>query len=213
MAAGDSTQTPLERALAQIDLARVRTQIVRYATARTRSREHGEELAQMALTGAIDPQGSPWDPERDPDFARYLIGRVNGALASERKKLRLRADPGIVAMLWQRIYRPAQTPGDVAIERERREGLDRRWRALRESFDGASDSLALRVLDQYEEGTIDAAAQAQALGADVCEVYAQHKRIARRARALRGDGSDPKMVERRASSRSIAQRGDDEVGP
>ena len=69
-----------------------------------RSQDHGVEFAQHVFAEAVDPERSHWDPERDPDLARFLVGRVNGALATDRKKLRVRADPRAVASIEARYY-------------------------------------------------------------------------------------------------------------
>ncbi len=202
----DSARTSLERALAALDLGRVYVQTVKYASFRARSSDLGRELAQKVLAAAIDPGGSSWDPEREPDLFRHLVGRVNGALALERKKLRLRADPQVVAELTERLYSPAATPLALLEERENRERDGRRWQTLRDSFAGPGDELARKILDQYETGTEGAADQARALGADIAEIYLERRRIARRARATRA-GED---AHREAGALELAGA-DDEV--
>ena len=93
MAPDHRPSSPLQAALARVDLGRVHAQIVAYAISRLRSRDAGEELAQRVLVEAIDPDGRPWDPEHEPDLARHLVGRVNSAILNDYKKARVRSDP------------------------------------------------------------------------------------------------------------------------
>jgi hypothetical protein len=179
-----------DEALAQLDLGRIYGQVLLFASSRARSREDGQELAQRVFKEAIDPDGSPWDPDRNPDLGLFLLGRVMGALARDRKRLLVRANPRAISAIEGRFYSPPPTPIDVFQQRQRAEEAKRQWAELRASFDGEGNELARGLLDQYEAGTMEAAPQARALGAEIADVYRERRRIARRARALRGSDSD-----------------------
>ncbi len=201
-------KTRLQAALERVDLPRICAQLVRYASRRAGSRDLGRELAQKTLADAIDPDRSPWDPDRDPDLAYHLIGRVNGALAIERKKERLREHPTVVSAIEDRFQRPPPTPEAALVHHETREHGARLWRALCASFEADGDALGRKVLDQYADGNEDAAGQAHALRVDVRDVYDARRRIARRARALR----DERSGQHDAVAPNAPAEKDDEVG-
>jgi hypothetical protein len=177
--------TRLRSALAATDLERVCAQILKFASNRARSHDLGAELAQKVLAEAIDPEGSPWNPDHEPDFFRHLVGRVNGALAAERKRLRLRAAPHFLEAVANQVYGPVPTPDDALDERARRELWDARWKTVRRSFEDVGNEVARKVLDQYELGNCSVAGQQSALGEELATLYRERERIVRRARALR----------------------------
>jgi hypothetical protein len=181
-----------DEALARLDLGRIYAQVLLYASSRAHSREEGQELAQRVFTEALEPNGSPWDPDASPDLGLFLIGRVRGALAQDRMRRAVRESPQAVGAIEQRFYSASPTPIDLFQQRRRAEEAHREWARLRASFDEEGDAFARQVLDQYEAGTTEAAQQALALGADIAEVYRERRRIARRARALRGSADDAK---------------------
>jgi len=176
--------TSLGAAATRVDWARTHAQVLRYAIYRTKSRDLAGEIAQQVLADAIDPDGAPWDPEREPDIMRHLIGRVNGAVAVARKKERLRRRKSVVAHVIDLLTRPVRTPAEESEMRQRTQDYRARWAALRASFDAEGDTLASQVLDQYEKGTIHAPDQARALGLEAPQVHDVRRRITRRARAL-----------------------------
>ncbi len=111
MAPDHRPSSPLQAALARVDLGRVHAQIVAYAISRLRSRDAGEELAQRVLVEAIDPDGRPWDPEREPELARHLIGRVNSAILNDYKKARGRSDPRAHDAVERQMDQPSSPSG------------------------------------------------------------------------------------------------------
>jgi DNA-directed RNA polymerase specialized sigma24 family protein len=177
----DSPESRRRAALAKLDIGRVYAQIAKYARYRARSQDRGAELAQRVFVEAFDPQRSPWDPERDPDLTRFLIGRVNGALAGERKKERVRADPRAVASIETRYYGAELGPDEQMEERQQ---STHTVAMLRAAFEGYGDELERRVLEQYEEGVLTAAEQARVLGVDIGDVYRARRRITRHVRML-----------------------------
>lgn len=185
-----TTRTSLGAAIALVDWERTHAQILRYAISRMKSRDRASDITQQVIAGALDPDGSPWDPEREPDIVRHLIGRVNGAVAVERRKDRLRRDPGVVERIRDLLGRPVRTPEGELEARRRLEGYQARWKALRESFETDGDTLALQVLAQYENGAIHAPEQSRALGVDVRQIHDVRRRITRRARALTPKDTD-----------------------
>jgi DNA-directed RNA polymerase specialized sigma24 family protein len=177
----DSPESRRRAALAKLDVGRVYAQISKYARYRARSQDRGAELAQRVFAEAVDPERSHWDPERDPDLARFLVGRVNGALAAERKKRRVRADPRAVASIEARYYGAELGPDEQMEERQR---ATHTAAMLRAAFEGYGDELERKVLEQYEDGVLTAAEQARALGVDIGDVYRARRRIARHVRML-----------------------------
>ena len=209
MAPAHRPSSPLQAALARVDLGRVHAQIVAYAISRLRSRDAGEELAQRVLVEAIDPDGRPWDPAREPDLARHLVGRVNSAILNDYKKARVRSDPRAHDTIERLGPQPMPRPDELLDARRRSERDARCIEATRASFEAEGDTLALRVLGEYASEVTGAAEQARALGADVREVYEARRRIARRARTLRVRQSDTDGPPLRVASTDE----DEEVAP
>ncbi len=185
----DRSLTALQAALRKVAWGSVSAVLVKYASRRARSNVLGEELMRKVIAEVIDPERSHWDPEKEPDIVRYLIGRIDGALAVERRKEKLRASPHVVARIEQEFTQAVPTPEDVLDARQRGEGYAALWGRLRSGFETSGDDLALKVIAQYEDGRSDAAEQARRIGAEQRDVVAARRRIARRARALR-DGED-----------------------
>jgi hypothetical protein len=206
MATSDDARSRRDAALALVDLRRVYASVLAFAVGRARSRDHGEELVQRVMAAAIDPEQSPWDPERDPDLARYLMGRVNGALASDRKKARLRSDSATVAAVVLEHYEPKRTVEDDLAARQR----DARDLAeLYARFAGDDGAVERALLDLYQAGVSDVGEQAASIGVDVPEVYRARRRIVRNAREIRARSDR----EPQAAATPAARESDDELGP
>jgi hypothetical protein len=172
----------------------VYVQVLRYAAYRARSKERGRDLAHDVILQALDPAPAkgdlalaPWDRDKNPDLAGYLMGQIDGAIARERRAERLRRSPEVVASVEAKLYSAPPTPEQLVERRESHDLRTRLWDELRGDFAAEGDEaarLAIRVMDEYESGATEANEQAQVLGVDIQDVYLARRRIQRRAEAL-----------------------------
>jgi DNA-directed RNA polymerase specialized sigma24 family protein len=72
----------LQKALAELNKAGVRTKLVKYASWRAHAPQDAEDLVQSALAKVFDPQDCPWDPSGSATFFRHVGSVINGLAAN-----------------------------------------------------------------------------------------------------------------------------------
>jgi DNA-directed RNA polymerase specialized sigma24 family protein len=171
---------------------RLRKKVFVHAYSLTRNLEDAKDLAQTGIAKVIDPEDSPWDPDKQPNLLLH-VGSVMNGLA--RNTNRGHARHPTVAYEPARDPRPdgAPTPEEQFAHAEdlaRLQGwLDKLLVRL------AGDSIALGKIDLMRDGIDDAAEQAKRLRCSVEDIYRANERIAYHAsivkRAARKDTDDP----------------------
>ncbi len=165
-------------ALAAVELLRedehLRKVILLQAYSLTRNLADAKELAQDAIAKAIDPAGSPWDPDTEPSLKDYLGSLMNSAAANRRRGERrhplvpyekdkdLRADP-------------APTVEERMVQEDEVADLEGEMVVLRARL--AGDRIALGKIDLLYRGISDAATQAEHLACTVTDMRRANERI------------------------------------
>lgn len=129
--------------------ARLRKQIILRAYAVTGNMADANDLAQQAMMRAIDPEGSPWDPAREPSLLVHLGSLINSRLANLRRGAgRHPVDPFDEAAV------PTDQPGPEAsiLARDARAEFEAWLVELQRRLDG--DGIALAKLDWHSKASI-----------------------------------------------------------
>ncbi len=171
--------------------ARLRKQIILRAYAVTGNMADANDLAQQAMMRAIDPEGSPWDPAREPSLLVHLGSLINSRLANLRRGAgRHPVDPFDEAAV------PTDQPGPEAsiLARDARAEFEAWLVELQRRLDG--DGIALAKLDLALEGVDRAEDQAARLGCSLEDIRSAARRIAYHARIVKS--SRPRPAEPRA---------------
>ena len=165
---------------------RLRKKIVAHAYTLTRNVQAAKELAQEGIVKAIDPEDSPWDPEKQPSLLNH-IGSLMNSMAWNRRRGEERHPATVYKP--QKDQRP--DPAPMALERmtdaedvaRYEDWLDR----LRERL--AGDTLALDKIRLVYEGIEDASVQAERLHCSVQEIYRANERIAYHAELVKKEAT------------------------
>jgi len=163
--------------------ATLRKRIFLRAYSLTRSLADARELAQEAMTSAIDPAGSPWDPDTEPDLLFHVGSLMNSAAANRRRGERRHP---FIHYKPEKDLRldPAPTAEDLMVQEDDVAELERRMADLRDSL--AGDDIALGKIDLLYRGIEDAASQAKLLGCSVTDIRRATERIAYQVNLIHG---------------------------
>jgi DNA-directed RNA polymerase specialized sigma24 family protein len=152
----------------------LRKAILLHAYSLIRNLADAKEIAQEAMAKAIDPAGSPWDPDTQPSLKAHVGSLVNSAVANRRRAERrhplvpyekdkdLRADP-------------APTVEERMVQEDEVAGLEGEMVVLRARL--AGDRIALGKIDLLYRGISDAATQAEHLECTVTDIRRAKERI------------------------------------
>jgi hypothetical protein len=144
------------------------------------------------MTKAIDPNDSPWDPEKQPSLLLHVGSLMNSAAANPRRGEKRHKAASYKPKLDTRVD-PAPTPEQ---EIERAEDLVRLRGWLQDLFVRlAGDTIALGKIELMREGIDHASEQAARLGCTTKDIYRANERIAYHVdfvkNASRGPGGRP----------------------
>ena len=166
-------------ALAALELLRedaaLRKVIVLLAYSLTHNLADAKELAQDAMAKAIDPAGSPWDPDEQPNLKEHLGSLMNSAMANRRRGERRHPFVPYERGKDLRVD-PAPTVEQRMVQEDEASELEGEMVVLRARL--AGDTIALGKIDLLYRGIDDAATQAEHLKCAVAEIYQASKRIA-----------------------------------
>jgi hypothetical protein len=154
---------------------RLRKKIFAHAYSLTRNLEDAKDLSQAAIAKAIDPEDSPWDPDKQPNLLFHVGSLMNTAAFNrhrgEARHRTVRYEPSK-----DHTVDPEPTPEERiehAEEMARLQGwLDKLLVRL------AGDTVALGKIELMREGIDDAAEQAARLHCSVEDIYRASERIA-----------------------------------
>jgi DNA-directed RNA polymerase specialized sigma24 family protein len=144
------------------------------------------DLAHEGMAAAIDPEASPWDPDKQPNLRLHVGSFMNGVMVNRRRaEARYRSTP-FDPKDHDRVD-PAPNPEQRLLNAEELAEFERRLERLRERL--ADDAIALGMLELFGEG-VSAAAELAArlahLGCEVKDVYRARERIAYHAKQVAG---------------------------
>ncbi len=160
----------------------LRKKLFLYAYRLTQNLPDAKELAQDGMTAAIDPQRSPWDPDRQPNLLLHIGSVMNSLVANGRRAAGRHPFTPYDPHKDERAD-PAPTPEEQLLNAEVLAEFDRRLEELRARLTG--DGLALGVLDLHCESVDAAAEQASRLGCDVMDVYRARERLTYHAKQVK----------------------------
>jgi DNA-directed RNA polymerase specialized sigma24 family protein len=166
---------------------RLRKKIFVHAYKLTGHLPDAKELAQQGMTRAIDPKGSPWDPDRQPSLLLHIGSLMNGLARNKR-----RGDGRHRAEAYDTTGDLHPAPEPTVLERmESAEELARlgHWMDLLLAR-LAGDTLALDKIGLVYQGIDDAAAQAARLQCTVKDIYRANERIAYHVERVKRDAPD-----------------------
>jgi hypothetical protein len=181
------------------------------------------DLVQEAIRKTLDPNVSPWKPEKQPSLLRHLGSLMNSAASHQRRDARARRfipfasendgpqkairGRGPTAAPMQ-AAEPNAEEGALAQEDGKR--IDDRLARLRLRL--AGDAIALGKIDLHAEGVDDAAAQAARLGCTVREIYRAAERITYHAKRVaaetKAEAADPPAAAARPARSITLQQSD-----
>jgi DNA-directed RNA polymerase specialized sigma24 family protein len=179
---------------------RLRKKIFAHAYSLTRNLEDAKDLSQAAIAKAIDPEGSPWDPDAQPNLLLYVGSLMNTAAFNKRRGEARHPTVGESVLSDHRPgpdAEPEPTPEERLAHAEdlaRLEGwLDKLLVRL------AGDEVALAKIELMRDGIDDAAEQAARIGCSVKDTYRANERIAYHAALVKKtarEGERPARSER-----------------
>jgi DNA-directed RNA polymerase specialized sigma24 family protein len=148
-----------------------------------RNPHEAEDIAQEALSRAIDPERSPWRREAQPNFVYHVINVAREVLKERRAKWKVRNDPRHVSAEAEAL-RTAPLRADARVAaRDGHERDSARRAGLRAQLEG----LPLRVFELYERDVTSPAEQANLLRATIKDIYEARRRVAEVARTIPAD--------------------------
>ncbi len=154
---------------------RLRKKIFLHAYSLTENLADAGELAQEGMTRAIDPKGSPWDPEKQPSLLLHVGSVMNGLAANRRRGEKRHKSVSHKPERDARVD-PDPTPEEQA---ERAEDLARLQGWMKDLLARlAGDTIALGKIELMREGIDDAGEQAARLGCTTKDIYRANERIA-----------------------------------
>lgn len=163
----------------------LRKRIFLHAYSLTRNLADAKELAQDAMAKAIDPAGSPWDPDGQPELLLHVGSLMNSAGANQRRAEK--RHPLIPYEEEEHDVRadPAPSAEDRLVHEDEVARLERQMDDLRARL--AGDEVALAKIDLlYRHPEInDAASQAAKLGCSVTKLRRANERIAYHVERIR----------------------------
>jgi DNA-directed RNA polymerase specialized sigma24 family protein len=157
------------------DWGRLRLQVLNLAMKLARSRAAAEDLVQEAILRVIDPDGDPWDPATEPELARHLMRIIDNIRRVERAHRKVQRDPSIEATVEERMTPRAPTPEKPSVDAEGEGAAQRRLAAVKEKL--GDDPVALKVIEQTEQGVDRPAEQALATGESLDDIRTARKRV------------------------------------
>jgi DNA-directed RNA polymerase specialized sigma24 family protein len=168
---------------------RLRKKIVVYAYRLTKNLADAKDLAHEAMSKAVDPEASPWDPEKQPKLLDH-IGSIVNSLVANRRRGDGRHPSEAFDPDMHRLRDPQPTQLDALLAAE---GVARYriWMdLLRERLRG--DRIALGKIDLMYEGVDDAGQQADRLNCTVDDIYAANRRITYHAELVKREAPEGK---------------------
>jgi hypothetical protein len=178
---------------------RLRRKTFAHAYSLTRNVADAKELAQEAITRAIDPSQAPWDPDTQPNLLLHLGSLMNSAVANRRRGEQRHPFIRYVAAKDMRVD-TAPTAEERIVHEDDISRLERWMQELRGAL--AGDDVALGKIDLVYRGIDDAASQAEALGCSLDDVYRANKRIAYHVSRIKDASGEP--IARAAPARPAA---------
>jgi hypothetical protein len=131
-----------------------------------------QDLAQEALTRAIDPDGPEWDKAKEPDFFRFVARIVDGLAGNARDKTRRRGDGSALAAALTAAPKPS--PEEATADEEERTLIERK---LREHARLPGDADVLKLAALIAEGQDSRIEQAKALGCGMTSIVLLRRRL------------------------------------
>jgi DNA-directed RNA polymerase specialized sigma24 family protein len=145
-----------------------------------RSLADAQDLAQEAMTRALDADGPEWDKLKEPDFFRFVAGIVDGLAGNERWKTRHRPDGAVVRAAL--ATEPLPTPEEATLREEERSVI---LGKLREHADLPRDADVLALAALIGEGADSRIEQAKALGCGLSSIILLRRRLIRKLKDVR----------------------------
>jgi DNA-directed RNA polymerase specialized sigma24 family protein len=152
----------------------LRRKILRHAYSLTGNLDEAKDLAQQAIARAIDPDGSPWDPDAQPNLVLHVGSLMNSA-ASNQRRARVRHPTTTYDPALHDGADPATDPEERVAQAEDVARLERLLDRLLVQL--AGDAVALGKIQLMRAGVDDAEEQARALRCDVKDIYRANERI------------------------------------
>jgi DNA-directed RNA polymerase specialized sigma24 family protein len=171
--------------------AALRKKLFAHAYSLTRNEEDANDLGQQAMARVIDPDDSPWDPDKQPNLLLYMGSLMNGIMSNRRRGERRHPTSSYESASYESEPEPAaaEPSGLERIERaEEAARMQRRVDLLRQRLTG--DTLALAKIDLMVQGIDEVAEQAALLKCTVADVYAANRRIAYHVAQMRSAAPD-----------------------
>jgi DNA-directed RNA polymerase specialized sigma24 family protein len=148
-----------------------------------RNQHDAEDVAQEALSRAIDPDRSPWRPEVQPNFTYHVVNVAREVLKERRAKWKVRTNPRNASAEAEALRTPPLRADALVAARDGHERDSARRAGMRVQLAG----LELRVFELYERDITNPAEQANLLKATIKDIYEARRRVAEVARSIPAD--------------------------